>query len=57
MHERETVCQGQLFLHKHKRVEFVIFVLYRKIADFGDSIGFVLPQVAAGIKAILENTA
>ena len=47
--------KGPLFLHKRKRVEFAIFVPYREIADFGDRIGFVLRQVAAGIKAILEK--
>lgn len=47
--------KGPTFLRKRNSVEFVIFVPYREIADFAERMEFVLSNVEAGIKGILEK--
>lgn len=51
----DMYIKGPTFLYKSRCVEFVIFVPYREIADFGERIEFVLDHVGAGIKRIFEK--
>ena len=47
--------KGPGFLRKRPRVEFSIFIPYVEIADHGERMAYVLDQVGAGIREVLER--
>ncbi|WP_105634586.1 hypothetical protein, partial [Cronobacter dublinensis] len=51
----ELTVKGPTTLSKKKKVEFVIFVPYKKIESFIDEITYILDHVCNGICEVLEK--
>ncbi|MDI7419840.1 hypothetical protein [Cronobacter turicensis] len=51
----ELVVKGPTTLSKKKKVEFVIFLPYKKIESFIDEITYILGHVCNGICEVLEK--